>query len=56
MLQNQTRKLRVLVVDDSSFMRMVIRSVLEKDPAIEVVGIAVDGMEGVEKALALRPI
>ncbi|ANA41560.1 MULTISPECIES: protein-glutamate methylesterase/protein-glutamine glutaminase [Geobacter] len=55
MLQNQTRKLRVLVVDDSSFMRMVIRSVLEKDPAIEVVGIAVDGMEGVEKALALRP-
>lgn len=55
MLSNQTRKLRVLVVDDSSFMRMVIRSVLEKDPAIEVVGAAVDGVEGVEKALALKP-
>ena len=55
MLLNQTRKLRVLVVDDSSFMRMVIRSVLEKDPAIEVIGVAVDGVEGVEKALALRP-
>ncbi|WP_298270203.1 chemotaxis response regulator protein-glutamate methylesterase [Geobacter sp.] len=52
---NPGGKLRVLVVDDSSFMRMVIRSVLEKDPAIEVVGVAVDGVEGVEKALALRP-
>lgn len=48
-------KMRVLVVDDSSFMRMVIRSVLEKDPAIEVVGVAVDGAEGVEKALTLKP-
>lgn len=55
MLPNQERRLRVLVVDDSSFMRMVIRSVLEKDPAIEVIGVAVDGVEGVEKALALKP-
>lgn len=55
MLSNQARKLRVLVVDDSSFMRMVIRSVLEKDPAIEVVGVAMDGVEGVEKAQALKP-
>lgn len=55
MFSNESGKLRVLVVDDSSFMRMVIRSVLEKDPAIEVVGVAVDGVEGVEKALALRP-
>ncbi|MBT1074280.1 protein-glutamate methylesterase/protein-glutamine glutaminase [Geobacter grbiciae] len=55
MLPNQERKLRVLVVDDSSFMRMVIRSVLEKDPAIEVIGVAMDGVEGVEKALCLRP-
>lgn len=55
MLSNVSSRLRVLVVDDSSFMRMVIRSVLEKDPAIEVVGIAVDGLEGVEKALALKP-
>lgn len=54
-LPNQGGRLRVLVVDDSSFMRMVIRSVLEKDPTIEVVGVAVDGVEGVEKALALRP-
>jgi len=50
-----TGKTRVLIVDDSSFMRMAIRSVLSKDPAIEVVGTAVDGMEGVEKAIALKP-
>lgn len=48
-------KLRVLIVDDSSFMRMAIRGVLAQAPNVEVVGIAADGVEGVEKALALNP-
>jgi two-component system chemotaxis response regulator CheB len=48
-------KLRVLIVDDSSFMRMAIRGILSRAPHIEVVGIASDGVEGVEKALALKP-
>ena len=48
-------KLRVLIVDDSSFMRMAIRGILSRAPRIEVVGIASDGVEGVEKALALMP-
>jgi len=48
-------KLRVLIVDDSSFMRMAIRGILSRAPHIEVVGIAADGVEGVEKALALNP-
>lgn len=48
-------KTRVLIVDDSSFMRMAIRGILSKDPAIEVVGTASDGAEGVEKAVALKP-
>lgn len=48
-------KLRVLIVDDSSFMRMAIRGILSRAPGIEVVGIASDGVEGVEKALALNP-
>jgi two-component system chemotaxis response regulator CheB len=51
----QGTKLRVLIVDDSSFMRMAIRGILSRAPGIEVVGIAADGMEGVEKALALKP-
>jgi len=49
------KKTRVLIVDDSSFMRFAIKSLLDRDPEIEVVGTAVDGSEGVEKALALRP-
>ena len=48
-------KTRVLIVDDSSFMRMAIRGILTKDPSIEVVGTAADGVEGVEKAIALKP-
>jgi two-component system chemotaxis response regulator CheB len=51
----QQAKLRVLIVDDSSFMRMAIRGILSRAPNIEVVGIAADGMEGVEKALQLKP-
>lgn len=48
-------KTRVLIVDDSSFMRMAIRGILSKDPSIDVVGTASDGAEGVEKAIALKP-
>ena len=49
------KKTRILIVDDSSFMRMAIRGILVKDPSIEVVGTACDGVEGVEKAIALKP-
>jgi two-component system chemotaxis response regulator CheB len=55
MLTTRTGKTRVLIVDDSSFMRMAIRSVLSKDPSFDIVGTAADGMEGVEKAIALKP-
>ncbi|MDR3580967.1 MAG: chemotaxis response regulator protein-glutamate methylesterase [Oryzomonas sp.] len=55
MLTSRTGKTRVLIVDDSSFMRMAIRSVLSKDPSFDIVGTAADGMEGVEKAIALKP-
>ena len=43
-------KIRVLIVNDSSFMCEAIRSILEDDPQIEVIGLAKDGKEGVEKA------
>lgn len=55
MLSSQSGKTRILIVDDSSFMRMAIRSVLSKDPSLDIVGIAADGVEGVEKAIALKP-
>jgi len=49
------QKRRVLIVDDSSFMRMAIRSILSKEPNLEVVGTAADGIEGLEKAISLKP-
>ncbi|NMC75376.1 MAG: chemotaxis response regulator protein-glutamate methylesterase [Geobacteraceae bacterium] len=55
MIPPKNKRIRVLIVDDSSFMRMAIRRVLDKDPDIEVVGTAVDGSEGVRKALELKP-
>ncbi len=55
MILPQQGKTRILIVDDSSFMRMAIRSVLSKDPSIDIVGTAVDGVEGVEKAISLKP-
>jgi two-component system chemotaxis response regulator CheB len=48
-------KIRVLIVDDSSLMRMAIRGILSKDPSFEIVGSAIDGLEGVEKAISLKP-
>ena len=48
-------KIRVLIVDDSSFMRLAMRRFLSLDPEIEVVGAAADGAEGVAKAEQLQP-
>lgn len=55
MLNNGKKKIRVLIVDDSTFMRLAIRSVLGKDPEIEVVGTASDGADGVARARELQP-
>lgn len=47
--------IRVLVVDDSPFMRGVLPTKIEADPRFKVVGIAANGREGVDKTLALNP-
>ena len=46
---------KVLTVDDSVFMRTVIRDMLSKDPSIEVVGTASNGIEALEKIQSLKP-
>ena len=46
---------RVLVVDDSSFFRQRVASILTENQQLEVVGFAVDGVDAVEKAIALKP-
>jgi len=48
-------RIRVLVVDDSAFARKVVREVLEGDPRFEVVAIARDGLEALEKIVELAP-
>ncbi|TKD06374.1 chemotaxis-specific protein-glutamate methyltransferase CheB [Polyangium fumosum] len=49
------RPIRVLVVDDSAFARKVLREVLSKQPGIEVVDIARDGLDALEKIAEHRP-
>jgi two-component system, chemotaxis family, protein-glutamate methylesterase/glutaminase len=46
---------RVLVVDDSAFARKVLREVLSRAGGLEVVGIARDGLEALEKVQELAP-
>lgn len=46
---------KVLVVDDSAFMRRRITEILEEDQDIKVVDVACDGAEAVRKAATLRP-
>jgi two-component system chemotaxis response regulator CheB len=47
--------IRVLVVDDSAFARKVLRETLSRSPLLEVVGIARDGLEALEKIAELAP-
>lgn len=47
--------IRVLIVDDSPFVRKVLLRVFKSEPGFEVVGEACNGGEGIEKALSLKP-
>ena len=49
------RKTRVLVVDDSAFIRRTLPRLIADDPEIVVVGVAADGAEGVRMVKDLRP-
>ena len=50
-----TRPIKVLVVDDSAFMRHTIARRLESDPDIKVVGTAYDGLDALQKVRDLMP-
>jgi two-component system chemotaxis response regulator CheB len=49
------RLLRVVVVDDSAYVRKVIKEMLSRSPFIEVVGTARDGQEALEMVEQLQP-
>lgn len=49
------RLLRILVVDDSAYVRKVVSQMLTRSPYLEVVGIARDGLDALEKVETLQP-
>ncbi|MCK4840091.1 MAG: chemotaxis protein CheB [Desulfobulbaceae bacterium] len=48
-------KIKVLVVDDATFMVKAVSDILESDPMVEVIGTAKNGLEGLEKVKELQP-
>jgi two-component system chemotaxis response regulator CheB len=49
------KKYRVMIVDDSAFMRKVLETILNSDDQLQVVGTAKDGREAVTLAESLKP-
>jgi two-component system chemotaxis response regulator CheB len=49
------RTIRTLIVDDSAFVRKIVRQMLSCSPLIEVVGFASDGEEALERMEELAP-
>lgn len=47
--------MRVVVADDSAFMRTALTRMIESDPGLKVVGQAQNGVEALEMAAALNP-
>ena len=47
--------IRVLIADDSAFMRSALSRMVSSDPALQVIGTAVDGVDALEKTIALNP-
>lgn len=49
------KKIRVLVVDDSAFLRRNLPLIMESDPEIQVIGTAANGQEAIDMTRKLRP-
>ena len=55
MASSAQKKFRVLVVDDSAFMRKVLESIFNADELLQVVGHAKDGREAIALSESLKP-
>jgi two-component system, chemotaxis family, protein-glutamate methylesterase/glutaminase len=55
MAPSANKKFRVLVVDDSAFMRKVLEGIFNADDQLQVVGQAKDGREAITMAESLKP-
>ena len=49
------RKIRVFIADDHALMRVGLRSMLDLEPDIEIVGEATNGEDAVRSVLAIKP-
>ena len=49
------KRVRMVVVDDSTLFRKVVRDVVASHPAVDVVGVAADGQQAIEKIEQLEP-
>src|SRR5271156_3915180 len=55
MATSVTKKFRVLIVDDSAFMRKVLETIFNADDQLQVAGHAKDGREALALAESLKP-
>src|ERR1700676_2698083 len=55
MAPTANKKFRVLIVDDSAFMRKVLETIFNADDQLQVAGHAKDGREAVALAESLKP-
>lgn len=55
MADTSIKKIRVLIVDDSAFMRKVLETIFNSDPQFQVVAHAKDGREAMALAESLKP-
>lgn len=50
-----SKTIKVLIADDSAFMRLLISDIISEDKEIEVIGTAVDGNDAAIKVSSLKP-
>jgi two-component system chemotaxis response regulator CheB len=55
MVTGQNKKFRVLIAEDSAFMRKVLETIFKDDETLQVIGQAKDGREAVSMAESLKP-
>jgi len=54
-ISHKKSQIKVLIVDDSALMRLLVKSIIEKDPEIVVVGQASDGLSAVAMTKKHQP-
>ena len=55
MRRSEENLIKVIIIDDSAFMRKSLTLMLESDPEIRVIATARDGNEGIDKVSKLKP-